>query len=174
MSTWLAEMMHTANERLFTPGEVEQMAAYFETVPVRLATASAIQQVELDLARECLAELRKKHPDTPLYSPAFIQDLASNINVFVQAMMADEPKIVQRWLLGPTLAVMEQLQLDPGQLAQAFRALQTVVNKHLTPNQVALMNPFFGLVVATLESRVITPAETISTQRETTPVEVSV
>lgn len=68
INTWLTEIIHTANERLFNDEELARMLSYYSSVPTRLKLVEELERQEPSLTRALHKELQRRYPQRTLYT----------------------------------------------------------------------------------------------------------
>lgn len=143
MNTWLTDILRTTNERLFSDADLARVTEYYSTVPSRLKLGQELEKLEAGLSRQLLAELTRLHPDRPLYSRRFAQDLVESLRHVNLAVLADEPRLLHdRWTahLGDVLA---GAGVDPGEVHDAYGSLRDLLKKQLTATAWEAFRPTF-------------------------------
>jgi hypothetical protein len=146
MTTWLTDLIYGANEQIYRREELGRFMGYYETLQARFKAAAEVEEQEAGLPERCLALLRRQHPDRPLYTARLLSELAASLRVVAQAMLLDEPRVLEERLLRHWREVLKSLDLPAAEVADAYRVLAEEVLRGLTVPSAALMEPFLKRV----------------------------
>lgn len=149
--TWWATLLTDANERILAPDDLSRIEAYYRTVPDRLKAAESLEMCEGGLAEEIYSELRKRHPDRPAYTRRLAHDLSETLRVVAQAMLADEPGLLDRQLTDHVRELVAGLMFPAEELRDAFAVLREKVMARLNATASALTEPYFARLVSAAE-----------------------
>jgi len=155
MNTWFTEIVRDANERLFSPAELDRIMAYYSSMPARLKAAEEIEVIDADFNRNLLVEMRKKFPNRELYSKRVILDLLDGLRVLAQALLMDEPQFLRdRWIFH-LIRVIEESGIDPDHVRDVYVEMGNVLNHRLSASSRELMGP---LLQELIESTSLVPS----------------
>jgi Phycobilisome protein len=143
MNTWLTDITRKTNERLFADGDLTRMTEYFATVPARLKLGEELEKLEPTLTKALHAELARRHPDRPLYSRRFAQDLVEGLRHLNRAVLADEPRLLHARWTDHLVRVLAAVDIDSGEARDAYAVLRELLERQLTRSAWEVARPTF-------------------------------
>ncbi len=142
-NTWLTDIIHSTNERMFSESDLTRMMAYYSTVRSRLRLCEEMERIEPTLVKPLHAELVKRYPARPLYNRRLIQDLVESLRYLTRAVLADDLKLLrQRWV-DHLIDVMDTTGLDPQEVRDAYVVLRELLERQLPRSAWEVLEPTF-------------------------------
>jgi hypothetical protein len=149
MNTWMTELIYGANERFFSRDELERMKAYFGSMPARLRAAEELERLESTLAEHCRSEWHNQAPAcTP--SPMLLRDQIESLRLVAQAMLLDDPRLLQSRLLDHLGNLTHNLSGADRELQAGYQTLGAVLRRQLSPTSLGLLEPYLERILETV------------------------
>jgi len=158
INTWLTEIIHTANERLFNDEELARILSYYSSVPTRLKLVEELERQEPSLTRALHKELQRRYPQRTLYTRRLAQDLVESLRYVARAVLADDLRLLRYRWIDHMRAALAACDVDPQWIADAYAVLRELLQRQLTRSVWEVLDPAWselndsltrGLVAAT-------------------------
>lgn len=145
MSYWLAEMLHSSNERFLEADDLTRVGEYLNTAAARVRLAEVVERIEPELERDLIERLVRQYPQRTAYSARLVRDVIESMRVAVAAMLADDARVM-RPVTDHLLALARNLDLPGELLAAPYTTLLTLLSERLDVPQYGLLEPYLAQV----------------------------
>jgi len=162
VDNWLNRLIAQSNGRPFTMDEAERIAEFAESLPDRLAAAKKLEDSQKWLAKQLSDAVAPKAHGWGLPKDPFTNDFTQTLSAIAQAMLLDDPKLLDHTVIAPFEALAEALDIPADELGELYTMAWQALSRRLDVKSVSLFLPYFsytarGLQANDFDSMVETP-----------------
>jgi hypothetical protein len=145
MTPRLARMLTAAGGRYPTPDERQALLDFAESLPRRVKAAELVEQTESAVVRGVIEEMQRRYPNFARYHEQGWDKVGRDLELVVrhdaQAVLADDPELLDEKVLVWLRTVLAALNITSGFVRDAFTLLRDGFRAALPAEAFGLLEP---------------------------------